>query len=320
MMEAVKPMLAETAQEPFDDPKYVAEWKWNGMRIVARKRGMSASLQGRSGADYTAQFPELKGIVAHIGGDAVDVDGEVVCLDANGLPEFNRLQQRIGKHTDMDIHNAARLFPATFMVFDIVRVNDFDLTAGGGAQATWLQRREILEKLVSSDEIIKLSPYVDGTQCRQLHQKAVDLHQEGVMVKTKTGLYYPGGRTQDWLKLKVPKYDQFAICGWTKGTGWREDIMGAIVLGKRETDGRLRWVGCAGSGFTQKVLEDLYAGLQRIQTQQSPFDPGTKVPDLVSWVKPILVAEVKYYDITKTGQLIWPIFQRVVTEKAVEDL
>jgi len=317
-METIKPMLAETGTEPFDSPDYIWEWKYNGLRIVARKQGGSASLQGRSGADFTAQFPELADVAKLIKPSSADIDGEVVCLGENGLPEFNRIQNRIGKRDPLVIQNMAKQYPATYMVFDVVRVDEFDLTAGGKAQATLMQRKEVLQKIVVPNGAVKLSPWVD-TNGKALHQKAVELQQEGVMAKTKNGLYYPGGRNKDWLKLKVPKYANFVICGYTKGTGWRADTMGAIVLGKPE-NGTLRWVGCAGSGFQVKVLQDLYEALQRIKTDESSFPNGTKVPALVSWVRPMLVATVKYYDITKAGQLIWPIFQRVRTELEPEDV
>ncbi|MGD0794297.1 MAG: hypothetical protein ABR958_01710 [Dehalococcoidales bacterium] len=317
-MEAVKPMLAETATEAFDDPNYIYEWKYNGVRIIGRKQGGSASLQGRSGADFTSQFPELADLAKYINASSADIDGEVVCLGENGLPDFNRIQNRIGKREPLVIQNMARQYPATFMVFDVTAVEDYDLTAGGKAQATLMQRKELLQKILVPDGVVKLSPWVDG-KGKELHQKAVDLNQEGIMAKTKNGLYYPGGRNKDWLKLKVPKYANFVICGFTKGTGWRQDMMGAIVLGKPE-NGTLRWVGCAGSGFQLKVLQDLFQALQTIRTEDSPFPPGTKVPDLLSWVRPMLVASVKYYDITKTGQLIWPIFQRVRTELTPEEV
>jgi bifunctional non-homologous end joining protein LigD len=317
-MEAVKPMLAETGEEPFDSPDHIFEWKWNGLRIVGRKHGGSALLQGRSGADFTAQFPELADLAKHIKTLDADIDGEVVCLGENGLPDFNRIQNRIGKREPLVIQNMAKQYPATFMVFDVLSVDDYDLTAGGKAQAALMQRKEILQKILVPDGVVKLSPWVD-TNGKALHQKAVETQQEGIMAKTKNGLYYPGGRNKDWLKLKVPKRANFVICGYTLGTGWRSDTMGAIVLGKPE-NGTLRWVGCAGSGFHLRVLQDLYQTLQTIRTETSPFPNGTKVPDLLSWVRPMLVAEVKYYDITKTGQLIWPIFQRLRPDLRPEDL
>lgn len=311
-MAAVKPMLAQTGKEPFDSGSHIFDWKWNGLRILGHKDGGSALLQGRSGADFTAQFPELADLSNYIRVGRSIVDGEVVCLGEDGLPDFNRVQQRFGKRDPVAIQWAMEKYPATYMVFDVVQVEDFDLTAGSPSQAEQMQRKEILERILVPDGSIKLSPWVD-TNGTALHAEAVRLNQEGIMAKTKRGLYYPGGRTPDWVKLKVPKYGTFVIGGYTEGTGWRQDLMGAVVLGVPDPEhDRLRWVGCAGSGFTQAVLEDLHLALQSIETEESPFIPGTKVPKLLSWVKPILQAEVKFYDVTKGGQLIWPIFQHVV--------
>lgn len=314
----MKPMLAEAGEEPFDSPNHIFDWKWNGIRILGLKEGEEVQLQGRSGAVFTDQFPELADLGEHIKVERAWVDGEVVCLGEDGLPDFNRIQHRFAKRETMAINLMAQKFPATYMVFDVVMVEGFDLTAGSESQATQMHRKELLDRILVPDGHIKLAPWVD-TYGKALHQEAVRLNQEGIMAKTKTGLYHPGGRTLDWVKLKVPKYGRFVIGGYTAGTGWRESMMGAVVLGQPTPDG-LRWVGCAGSGFTNAVLKDVHQALQSIETTQSPFLPGTKVPKLVSWVKPILVAEVKYYDITKGGQLIWPIFQRVRTELTVSDL
>ncbi len=324
-MNSVNPMLAQTGDEPFDNSNFIYDFKYNGMRIVGHKDGGSARLQGRSGLDYTAQFPELAGLVKNIKAERASVDGEVVCLGADGLPDFNALQNRSGKRDPIAIKAMMARFPAVYQVFDVARVDEYDLTAGGKARATQMQRREILEKILIPDERVRLSPYVDGSGIALMEQvKAIDDKAgrqvfDGVMAKMKSGLYYPGGRVADWLKFKIPHYANYVICGFTKGTGWREDLMGAVVLGQPENGG-LRWVGCAGSGFQYKQLQDVYATLLPLRTDVSPVGKGTKVPKLESWVKPVLVAKIKFYDITRTGQLIWPIFQRLRPDLTPEDL
>lgn len=314
----LKPMLAATSEEPFDSPDYIFDWKYNGMRIVGRCNG-SAQLQGRSGLDYTEQFPEIQHLAKQVQVPA-DVDGEIVCLDERGLPDFNRLQQRTGKHDPLSIKIAAEKYPATFMVFDVINVDDKDLTTGG-LRATQMQRKEILSRILVPDEHIKLAPWVDGKGIA-LYQKAEELEQEGIMAKTKSGLYHPGGRGTEWQKLKVPRTGYFVICGYTVGTGWRKDLFGALVLGLPQADG-IHWVGNAGTGkFTAAVLTDVFEGLQRIQTTQNPFITGTKVKSktkVASWVQPILVAEIKYGDVTNNGLLIWPSFQTVRTDLDLSD-
>ena len=324
-MDSVNPMLAQTGDEPFDSPEHIFDLKYNGMRIVGHKDGGSAQLQGRSGLDYTAQFPELFGLAKNIKSQMASLDGEVVCLGADGLPDFNSLQQRIGQTNPITVKVLMEQYPAIYQVFEVARVDEYDLTASGKAKADQMQRREILEKILIPDDKVRLSPYVDGNgtelmeQVKAINDKAGRQVFDGVMAKTKSGLYTPGGRGDAWTKFKIPHYANYVICGFTKGTGWREDLMGAVVLGQPENGG-LRWVGCAGSGFQYKQLQDVYATLLPLRTEESPFGNGTKVPKLASWVKPVLVAYVKYYDITKTGQLIWPIFQHLQPMFTPEDI
>ncbi len=314
-MQAIQPMLAKMAEKPFDSADYIYDWKYNGMRIIGRCNG-KAVLQGRSGADYTTQFPEIQHLAQQIRTGDTEVDGEVVCLDENGLPNFNRLQNRIGRHDPLSIKIMAEKYPATFMVFDAVTVEGKDLTAGG-LRATQMQRKSILQRILVPDDHIQLAPWVDGKGI-ELYKLAEELEQEGIMAKTKNGLYHPGGRGDEWQKLKVPRVGYFIIGGYTQGTGWRLDMFGALVLGLPREDG-IHWVGNAGTGFTSAVLADLFEGLQRIRTSYRPFIPGTKIAKVASWVQPILVAEIKYGDLTKDGMLIWPSFQRVRTDLSLAD-
>jgi bifunctional non-homologous end joining protein LigD len=138
------------------------------------------------------------------------------------------------------------------------------------------------------------------------------------MAKTKTGLYVPGGRNEDWLKLKIPKFRNFVVCGYTQGTGAREDQFGALVLGLPDKDG-FRYMGSAGSGFTEAGVREMLGLLRFMRTDVSPMTPGTKVPQLLSWVNPGMVVMVKYYDITKDGKLIWPIFQKIQRGARIPD-
>jgi len=318
-MDNLNPMLAQTGDEPFDHPDYIYDLKYNGMRIVGHKDGGSAQLQGRSGLDYTAQFPELFGLGKNIKSQMASLDGEVTCLGADGLPDFNALQQRIGQTNPITVKSLMERYPAVYNVFEVARVDDYDLSAGGKAKATQMQRREILEKILIPDDKVRLSPYVDGSgialmeQVKAINDKAGRQVFDGVMAKTKSGLYTPGGRGQAWTKFKIPHYANYVICGFTKGTGWREDMMGGVVLGQPENGG-LRLVGVAGSGFKSKELQELYTTLLPMRTEVNPFGNGTKVPKLDSWVKPVLVCYVKYYDITKDGKLIWPIYQWMTNE------
>jgi bifunctional non-homologous end joining protein LigD len=324
-MDNIKPMLADTAQEIFDNQDYIFDLKFNGMRIVGHKDGDNYRLQARRGLDYTSRFPELAGLVGNIKTDKAIVDGEVVCLGTDGLPDFNALQQRSGKTDPIAVRAMMPQFPAVYHIFDVVQVDTFSLVRGAPAQATQIKRREVLARILAPDDKVKLATYVDGKGIEMM-EKVKKLNEaygrqvfDGVMAKKKSGLYYPGGRPADWQKLKIPQFDNFVICGYTKGTGWREDTFGAVVLARPENGG-YRWVGCAGSGFDSAGVRDMYQRLLQLQTPESPFPIDTKVPGLLSWVQPVMVCYIKYYDVTKTGQLIWPIFQHSQPMFTPEDI
>lgn len=309
-------MLAATVDKPFDSPDHIFEWKFNGMRILGMCNG-STVLQGRSGLDYTAQFPEIHHLHKQLKVPA-HVDGEVVCLDENGLPSFNRLQQRIGKRTPLDIKLAAEKFPATFKVFDVPEVEGKDLTITG-LRAKQMQRKDILSRILVPDEHIQISSWVDGKGI-ELYEKVESLEQEGIMAKTKSGLYHPGGRVADWQKIKVPRIGLFVVCGFTKGKGWREDLFGALILGLPK-DGGIDWVGNAGTGkFGGSVMHDILETLRKIPASQSPLLPGrSKISKVAGWVQPLLIAEVKYGDLTNDGMLIGHSFQRIRTDLNLSD-
>ncbi len=311
-MSNINPMLAMLAEHPFDSPDHIYEWKWNGVRVLAHRMcDGSVRLQGRSGRDFTAQFPDIVESVKKAVKYESIIDGEVVSLDDKGLPAFNRIQQRIGK-SGLTVDVAREKFPAKYMVFDILGALGQDVTSRGPEPANLLTRKKLLNTIVVPDGVTKLSPYTDGKGI-EMFEKAAALGQEGIMAKAKSGLYLPGSRGGEWLKMKVSRTGVYYVGGWTEGTGWREDMMGALILGERE-NGKLRWVGNAGSGFTVAVLQDVLKALQRIKTDECPFRDGTKVAKVKSWVRPIIPVEVKFGDITADGMLIWPIFQRVRTD------
>jgi len=158
----VNPMLAQAGEEPEDSPNHIYDLKYNGMRIVGHVENGSALLIGRSGADYTAQFPELHDLAKHLKVKRAQIDGEVVCLGEDGLPDFNALQNRYGKRDPLAIQAMMKRFPAIYQVFEVTRVDDWDLTAGSSSQADQMQRREILEKILVPGNGIRLSTFVDG--------------------------------------------------------------------------------------------------------------------------------------------------------------
>jgi len=315
-MHTIEPMLAKAAPQPFNSPLHVFERKWNGVRLLALKRGNSVKLTGRSGLEYTDAFPDLVDSLRDgVAGDAI-VDGEAVCLDKDGQPSFNRVQHRYNQH-GAAVKLMMKQYPATYMAFDLLVAGDKDLTMHGLARKLWERQAELYAMLHTNGGPLQISQTYDGKHGIELFKQELDAGQEGIMAKRKDSLYIPGGRTEAWQKVKVSHKGTFTICGYTLGTGWREPLFGAIVLGKTRRGpgsvvyGDFDYVGCAGSGFTQEQLEALLPRLLKHRTDESPFPVPAKVPGLVSWVKPVIRVEVKYGDTTKDGMLIWPIVQKV---------
>ena len=318
----LRPMLATLpSQEPSLTLKdYVYEPKVDGIRAIVEVLpgpGKAAvRLWSRNGNEKTPQFPDvvegvgtwLKKITAPI-----VLDGEVVALDEQGRPaSFQRIQHRI--HVTVPGFNSRKQIlspeeqPVAFVAFDLLRDGDRDLR-----NLCLYERREFLEALFKKhrppgSEIVRLTEQSIGNGT-SLKKQAEAENWEGLMVKLSRSPYRAGRRSPEWMKLKLTKQDEFIVCGWTDPGGTRSHF-GSLILGARGPAG-LQYVGEVGTGFKGAELDRIMAMLKRIASPTSPFDP---MPKLLSakgkphWVKPILVAQVRYTEITDDGRLRHPAY------------
>src|SRR5687767_6508436 len=320
------------SQEPSLKLKdYVYEPKVDGIRAIvevlpaqpaeasARRRGSpkaAVRLWSRNGNEKTAQFPDvvdgvgawLKKITA-----PVVLDGEVVALDEEGRPaSFQRIQHRI--HVTVPGFNSRKQIlspeeqPVAFVAFDLLRDGDRDLR-----NLCLYERREFLEALFKkhrppASNIVRLTAQSigDGTA---LKKRAEAENWEGLMVKLSRSPYRAGRRSPEWLKLKITRQDEFVVCGWTDPGGTRMHF-GSLILGAQGPAG-LQYVGEVGTGFKGSELERLMAMLKRIESPTSPFNPPPKLLSAKGrphWVKPLLVAQIRYTEITDDGRLRHPAY------------
>jgi bifunctional non-homologous end joining protein LigD len=307
---APDPMLATLVDEPFSDPDWVFEPKYDGIRAIAEIRGTTLTLRTRTGHDVTARYPELAALPRRVRGNAV-LDGEIVSLDPEGRSNFQRLQQRIGLQGARDIAGKAKEDPAVFAVFDVLARGSEDLRA-----LPLSRRRELLEKLVRPGGPLLLSPQTDGDGTG-LFRKAVRQGWEGIIAKRKSSPYR-AGRSEDWLKIKRVRRQEVVIGGWTDPRRTRP-LLGALVVGLYGKDGMLHWVGNVGGGFTRKSLAQVHRLLQPLGRGESPFDGPVRAREVVHWVEPRLVAEVTFGEWTRDGQMRIPIFQGLRDDKKPED-
>ncbi|NND60433.1 MAG: DNA ligase D [Gammaproteobacteria bacterium] len=300
---AVKPMLAKAA-EPFSDPAWVYEIKYDGYRLIASHEPGRARLYSRNGHDLTASFPEIADALAALPYEQLVLDGEVVVHDDKGLPSFALLQQR-GKLTrKTDIATAAVQLPASFYAFDLLGYDGYDLR-----QQSLLQRKRWLQTLLPSVGPLRYSDHI-AEQGERMYEQMEKLGLEGVIAK-KADSAYVGRRSDDWRKIVVARNDDFAIVGYSDPkTGDRG--FGALLLAQH--DGQdWQYLGRVGSGFSTTQLDEI-GSLLRELPPTDPIDKNAHRSDY-HWVRPELVAQVRYKELTRSGQLRQPVFERLRTDK-----
>jgi len=314
----IEPMLADRAKEPFDSPEYWYEQKYDGARCTAYVENGQVMFRARSGADYTEAFPDLQGIHAQLNASEVILDGELVVDAGGGQHNFRALQSRIHRSKELAVRVASQTFPATYMVFDVLRINGVDLTAQG--QRVPLEQRDaLLSKLLDSGPLCRKVEHVEGTGIA-FFEECIRKGMEGVMAKDRTGLYYPGRRSSAWLKVKGVMEDSYVVCGYTAGEGWRDGMVGALLLGKPDGAGGMRYCGSVGTGFTVAALRAIQKLVANLHTDVCPFPQAPYEPKLFSYLVPQVVVQVKYHAETPDRKLRFPVYDRPRPDQRVQDV
>lgn len=294
------PMLATLGSvEKLSSQEYAFEGKFDGHRLLVEIRGGRIRLQSRSGRDVTGEFPQLESLAADFDHDAV-LDGEVVALDFRGVPNFGEIQNR------------SRGSRVEFWAFDVLRLDGRSLL-----KVRYRDRRTILEAL-ADDLIVPELLSGDGRHALEI---ARERRWEGVVAKKWDSTYQPGRRSLSWIKGKIWNTQEVVIGGWREGSGSRSGNIGALLLGIPGADG-LRFVGRVGTGFTERDLVKLKALLTPLSIDESPF--GTKLSGQdakdVRYVRPELVGEVRYAELTSDGRLRHPSWRGLRPDKSPADV
>jgi len=305
---AIALMLATlTDRRDFGDD-WLLERKFDGERCVALKRGDEVHLESRTAKDLTGTYPEVRAAVAGQRDRDLLLDGEVVAYDGDQT-SFSRLQQRLGLGGPSPEWVAA--YPVVFCVFDLLELNGNDLRA-----RPLVERRALLAKAVRPSEALQLAEaWNDGSQRR--FAEACRAGWEGLIAKRAQGPYVPG-RSTDWLKLKCVWEQEFVIGGYTDPAGSRTDF-GALLVGYYE-DGRLRYGGKVGTGYTAAALRDLGARLRLLETPEPPFVDARPVPRGTHWARPELVAQIAFAEWTNDSRLRQPRFLGLRDDKRAADV
>ncbi|HZQ99830.1 MAG TPA: non-homologous end-joining DNA ligase [Chloroflexota bacterium] len=308
------PMLARLTDRPFADPAWTFEPKLDGVRTLAFVRGGQARLVSRRGSDQTGEFPSVAAELGARHGDELVLDGEVVALDESGRSSFQRLQGRLNLKAAGDVAVAEREIPVFFYVFDLLYRGGVDLR-----DVALADRRRALELALCLGERVRLvEPFRDGGEAA--YRSAAEQGLEGVIAKRLASRYVPGARSDDWLKIKTVQADEFVIGGYTQGQRRRTGTFGALLLGQYDEAGLLRYVGHVGTGFDRGTLELLKREMDARRQAASPFAEEPPIRRPVTWVRPELVAEVKFGQWTRDNRLRVPVFMRLRPDKPARDV
>lgn len=313
-------MLASTVEVPLAHADFVYEPKYDGVRALAHvapgRPVPVVRLWSRAGNDKTTQFPEVVKALQRFAlrlREPVLLDGELVALDARGEPtSFQHLQGRIHRK-DVRTSDAA---PSAFVAFDLLRDGPHDLR---GLPLT--ARRAALERVFGDpgSPLLRLAPQT-GRDGRDLYREAMARGWEGLIAKRASSTYHSGKRTTDWAKLKLQHAQEFVIGGWTEPRGARAHF-GALLLGVYDDRKRLVYVGHVGTGFTEAELGRLMKALRSLDAKTCPFDvPPPQTNEPAHWVKPKLVAQVRFTEWTDEGRLRHPAYLGLRDDKAPKDV
>jgi bifunctional non-homologous end joining protein LigD len=235
----VVPMQALAINEPFDSPDWIFETKLDGYRTIAVIDATGkARIWSRNQLPLEPKFPTVAAAVNHLKLRSTILDGKSWCWIKNGICRFQLLQQWQKRPTA----------PVVFFLFDLLWCDGRDVTG-----KTVVQRRKLLEKIITPVSGIQVGGYV-ANHGKDLFHLAKEKGLEGIIAKRKTSIYRPGRRSPDWLKIKSRPQQEFVVCGFTEGKGSRKHL-GALLLGAYR-NGRLRYFGHSGTGFSEKGLAD----------------------------------------------------------------
>jgi bifunctional non-homologous end joining protein LigD len=301
MPHAVPPMLAATVKEPFNDPDWLFEVKWDGYRAMAEVRESGVSLYSRNGISFEKKFSPVVELLQKFDFEAV-LDGEIVVVNDQGQPDFERLQN-YGKSGSGHL---------IYYVFDLLYFQGHDLTG-----LPLLRRKELLKNILPSLPKIRFSEHV-AQEGVLFFQAAAQKGLEGIIAKQAMSTYEAGKRSRTWLKIKSRLTQDGVIAGFTEPKGGRHHF-GTLVLGVFQ-EGKLVYIGLSGGGFGAKELQEIREKLTPLIRKECPFDlePETGTP--TTWVKPQLVCEVGLTGWTGEEVMRHPVFLRLREDKSAYDV
>ena len=292
----MKATMGSTSAVPEGDD-WAFEIKWDGYRTIVHVADGRVRLQSTAGHDVSDRWPEFTELASSVNADSAILDGELIVFDDRGHPSFE-LVQRSGVGSDRQ---------AVIQFFDVLQVDGTDTT-----ELPYLDRRRLLYQLVEPGDNWTVPSFSVGNGAALLAATA-EQGLEGVIAKRVDSRYRPGTRSKEWRKLKNRITVELTIGGFTSGTGNRASTFGALLVGRRDDDGPLRFAGGVGTGFDQRMLDALTEQLRDLAVETCPFDPPPPpaIRRTATWVEPVLRAEVEIAEFTNDGLVRHASFTRL---------
>ncbi len=312
----IHPMLAESVDQPFDGAEWLFEIKWDGYRAVAFIDEGKVRLVSRNQNDLTPRYPELKDLPKFLHARNAILDGEVVALDEEGRASFSLMQQRTGFRPGGRRAAEKADVPVLYYAFDLLYLDGYDWR-----RMPLEERKAKLASLLVTGNAVRYSDHYPK-QGKALFEMAQKKGLEGILAKKRRSVYEER-RSREWLKIKIKHRLEGVIGGFTAPEGSRAHF-GSVVLGLYDNKQRLIHVGQAGSGFDQRLLDEVWKLLKKIETKKKPFYGEVEALRQVSWVKPELVAEIEFAEWTKgsdggSPKLRAPVFLGLRDDKDPKD-
>jgi len=297
----LKPMLATLVDEPFNDEEWQFELKLDGYRTLAYIKNGKADIRSRNNNSFNKKFETVHEAVSQWNVNAV-VDGEIVVLNEEGVPDFDSIQ----------LWDQKKQGQLTYYVFDLLWLEGLDLT-----QEPLYLRQEILKQILPENGVIRFSDHIDGVG-KDFFEVAKQNNLEGIIAKKKNAPYIPDSRTKTWLKIKAEQRHEAIICGYTKKRD-TDRLFSSLLLGIYQ-NGKLIYLGQAGTGYSASAQKELIKKMKLHITKNCPFKEEPALTENTVWLKPFLVCEVKYTELTKEGIMRHASFQGLREDKAAFEL
>lgn len=298
----ITPMLCLLVEKPFSSSDWIFEVKWDGERALAYVEKNRISIRSRNQKEIAFKYPEItQDLAKSLKTKSVILDGEICALDKYGRSKFQLLQNRLGLQDQSEIAQKAKKFPVFYFVFDILYLDGKSVK-----EKPLIERKKLIKKVLKPTGFVQIPDFVDA-EGEKFYEASRKKGLEGIIAKRKNSTYQEGRRGKDWQKIKITNEQEVVVGGYTEGLGSRVNTFGALLLGVYDK-GKLKFVGHTGTGFDQAKLKEITSKLQKIKTKKSPFEIAPKTNQKAFWVKPQLVAQVKFAEWTKEGKMRQPVF------------